>query len=357
MATILFKSFKNTNNNDSSHCFNERTKKVKIAIYGAGAIGGWIGARVGAIDGAKGHEMSVIARGANLAALKARGLRLLQNTGEEIRVAVKASDKPDELGIQDLIIVSVKAQSMSDVAKAIGPMIGENTIVFTAMNGVPWWFLNGFGGEFSNRQLNTIDPTGEIAKAIPAKHIVGCVVHATCSTPEPGLVKHQFGNKLIIGEPSGVSSKRLSSLIELFTQAGYETVASNEVQKDVWFKLWGNMTVNPIAGMTGATTDKILDDDLVRGFISSIMLEAKEIGKRLGIEIDQNPEDRHLVTRKLGAFKPSMLQDVEAGKSIELDALVTVVAELGKITSVATPNTNILLGLSRLHAKTHGLYS
>jgi 2-dehydropantoate 2-reductase len=326
---------------------------VRIAIYGAGAIGGWIGARVGTL----GHDMSIVARGANLLALKANGLRLLQNNGEEIRLAVKASDTPADLGVQDLIIVSVKAQSMVDVAKAIGPMIGPTTTVFTAMNGVPWWFLNGFGGEFANRQLASIDPAGDIANAIPSQHIVGCVVHATCSTPEPGLVKHQFGNKLIIGEPSGAESTRLKTLVELFIEAGYETVVSTEIQKDVWFKLWGNMTVNPIAGMTGATTDKILDDDLVRTFISSIMLEAKEIGKRLGIAIDQDPEDRHKVTRNLGAFKPSMLQDVEAGKTIELDALVTVVVELGLMTGVATPNTNILLGLSRLHAKTHGLYS
>jgi 2-dehydropantoate 2-reductase len=327
--------------------------KLRIGIYGAGAIGGWLGARVGAL----GHEMNVVARGANLAALQAKGLRLLQNTGQEIQVPVKASNKPADLGVQDLIIVSVKAQSMTDVAQAIGPMIGPKTIIFTAMNGVPWWFLNGFGGAFANRQLPSIDPGNVIANTIPAEQVIGCVVHATCSTPEPGLVKHQFGNKLIIGEPSGSNSARLQTLHDLFTQAGYETVTSTEIQKDVWFKLWGNMTINPISGMTGATTDKILDDDFVRAFISSIMLEAKEIGSRLGIVIDQEPEDRHLVTRKLGAFKPSMLQDVEAGKSIELDALVTVVAELGKMTGVETPNTNILLGLSRLHAKTHGLYS
>jgi 2-dehydropantoate 2-reductase len=325
---------------------------VKIGIYGAGAIGGWIGARLGS----QGHDISVVARGTTLAAISSHGLRLLQNTGEELRIPVKASDTPADLGIQDLIVISVKAQAMNDVAKAIGPMIGTNTVVFTAMNGVPWWFLNGFGGAFANRELTSVDSNGAIAKAIAPKQIIGCVVHATCSTPEPGLVKHQFGNKLIIGEPSGEDSARLHSLIDLFTQAGYETVASNEIQKDVWFKLWGNMTVNPIAGMTGATTDKILDDDLVRGFISSIMLEAKEIGKRLGIVINQEPEDRHEITRKLGAFKPSMLQDVEAGKSIELDALVTVVAELGVMTGVATPNTNILLGLSRLHAKTRRLY-
>jgi 2-dehydropantoate 2-reductase len=325
---------------------------VKIGIYGAGAIGGWIGARVGAL----GHDMSVVARGATLAALQTNGLRLLQNSGQELRVPVKASEQPGDLGIQDLIVISVKAQAMSEVAKAIGPMIGSNTTVVTAMNGVPWWFLNGFGGAFANRPLNSIDSNGHIAKAIPSKQLIGCVVHATCSTPEPGLVKHQFGNKLIVGEPSGNDSARLQLVGELFTKAGYETVATSEIQKDIWFKLWGNMTVNPISGMTGATTDKILDDDLVRGFISAIMLEAKEVGKRLGIEINQEPEDRHVITRNLGAFKPSMLQDVEAGKSIELDALVTVVTELAAMTEVAIPNTQILLGLSRLHAKTHGLY-
>ena len=172
----------------------------------------------------------------------------------------------------------------------------------------------------------------------------------------PGLIQHHFGNGLIIGEPSGQSSPRVLALADLLTAAGFAATVSAQIQKDTWYKLWGNMTVNPISALTGATTDLILGDDLVRNFVSLVMLEAKEIGARIGIPIDQQPEDRHAVTMKLGAFKTSMLQDVEAGKAVELDALVTVVKELGSLTGVATPFTDALLGLSRLHARVRGLY-
>jgi 2-dehydropantoate 2-reductase len=326
---------------------------LKVGIYGAGAIGGWIGARLVAT----GHEVSLLARNANLAAIVAQGgLKLEDHLGNETLVNVNASDKPSDLGPQDLIVIAVKSQAMSDVAAAIAPMMSAQTIVMPAMNGVPWWFLNGFGGAISGTQLCSIDPFGTIAKNIPAAQVLGCVVHASCATPAPGKVKQNFGNKLLIGEPSGKVTERLLKVSTVLRDAGFETVASSEIQKDVWFKLWGNMTVNPIAAFTGATTDKILGDDLVKAFVSAIMLEAKDIGAKLGIAIDQQPEDRHAVTAKLGVFKPSMLQDVEAGKSVELDALVTVVQELGMLTKVPTPNTNILLGLSRLHARTHGLY-
>jgi 2-dehydropantoate 2-reductase len=224
------------------------------------------------------------------------------------------------------------------------------------MNGVPWWFLHGFGGALAGTRLQAIDADGAIAAAIPAAQIVGCVVHASCSLDEPGQVAHHFGNKLIIGEPSGARTPRVQQLAAMLAQAGFEALVSPQIQKDIWFKLWGNMTVNPISAFTGATTDLILQDELVRGFISSVMLEAKAIGARLGIAIDQQPEDRHAVTLKLGAFKTSMLQDVEAGKPVELDALVTVVKELGELTQVPTPFTDALLGLSRLHARGLGLY-
>ena len=245
---------------------------------------------------------------------------------------------------------------MADVAKAIAPLLKPDTIVLTAMNGVPWWFFEGFGGKFAGTRLKAVDPDGSIAQAIPARQIVGCVVHASCSVPQPGLVKQHFGNKLILGEPSGGKTERLQKLAGLLQQAGFEVEVSEQIQKDAWYKLWGNMTVNPVSAFTGATADKILDDELVRGFISSVMLEAREIGGRIGIPIAQQPQDRHQVTRKLGAFKPSMLQDVEAGKPVELDALVTVVKELGELTQVPTPFTDALLGLARLHARERGLY-
>jgi 2-dehydropantoate 2-reductase len=327
---------------------------MKIGIYGAGAIGGWMGARLGNA----GASVSVVARNKTLDALKLHGLRLSEKTASTapLTIPVKASSNPADLGVQDLVIIAVKSQSMPEVAAAIAPLLGEHTMVLSAMNGVPWWFMQGFGGQYQGTRLKAVDADGAIALAIPAKHIVGCVVHASSTSPEPGFIEHNFGNKLIIGEPSGVATSRVTELVKLFSNAGFETQLSQEIQKDIWFKLWGNMTVNPISAITGATTDKILGDDLVRSFVSAVMLEAKEIGARIGVPIDQQPEDRHAVTLKLGTFKPSMLQDVEAGKSIELDALVTVVRELGQITGVATPNTDALLGLSRLYARTHGLY-
>jgi 2-dehydropantoate 2-reductase len=324
---------------------------MKVCIYGAGAIGGWIGTRLARA----GCQVSVVARGATLDALQLHGLRLDEG-GQPLTAPVQSSASPAELGPQDLVVVAVKAPAMAEVARGIGPLLGPHTVVLTAMNGVPWWFFEGFGGGYAGTRLQAVDPGGAIASAIPARHIIGCVVHASCALTGPGAVKHHFGNKLIVGEPSGEQSGRAQSLAALLSGAGFETVLSEQIQKDAWYKLWGNMTVNPISAFTGATTDRILDDELVRNFISSVMLEAREIGARIGIPIEQQPEDRHQVTRKLGAFKTSMLQDVEARKPVELDALVTVVRELGQLTKVPTPFTDALLGLARLHARVHQLY-
>ena len=324
---------------------------MKICIYGAGAIGGWIGARLAAL----GEPVSVVARGATLAALHTHGLRLQQADGL-LQVPVQAADNAAALGVQDLVVVAVKAPALAEVARGIAPLLGPHTLVLTAMNGVPWWFFQGFGGAYAGTALKAVDASGAIAAAIPAEHIVGCVVHASCALQAPGVVQHHFGNKLILGEPSGQQTERAKTLSALLGRAGFEALLSEQIQRDTWYRLWGNMTVNQVSALTGATTDLILDDPLVRGFISQVMLEAKEIGTRIGIPIDQQPEDRHAVTRKLGAFKTSMLQDVEAGKPVELDALVTVVQELGVLTAVPTPFTDALLGLSRLQARVRGLY-
>ncbi len=325
---------------------------MKVCIYGAGAIGGWVGVKLAHA----GCEINVVARGATLEALQRDGLRLQQQTGEPMSAPVRASGSPADLGVQDLVIVAVKAPAMADVARAIAPLLGPQTVVLTAMNGVPWWFFEGFGGPYAGTRLKSVDADGGIARAVPARHIIGCVVHASSSLDGPGQVRQHFGNKLIIGEPSGQKTPRVRALAALLEKAGFEAVLSDQIQKDAWYKLWGNMTMNPISAITGATTDRVLDDELVRGFIHRVMLEAKEIGARIGIPINQTPEDRHVVTRKLGAFKTSMLQDVEAGKAVELDALVTVVKELGELTQVPTPFTDTLLGLARLHARVRGLY-
>ena len=325
----------------------------KICIYGAGAIGGWIGARLAQCPGV---ALSVVARGETLLQLESHGLQL--HSGDQTQIVkVHASAQPAALGVQDLVIIAVKAPSILEVAKQIQPLIGPNTIVMTAMNGVPWWFLQGFGGAYANTPLKSVDPHGQIAKAIPAQHLIGCVVHASCSLRAPGQVQHHFGNGLIIGEPAGGSSPRAQVLHQLLRDAGFDATLSDRIQKDVWYKLWGNMTINPISALTGATSDKIMNDPNVLGFVSAVMLEAKAIGAAMGIAIDQQPEDRHAVTRKLGAFKTSMLQDVQAKRAVELDALVGAVQELGQITKVPTPFTDALMGLARLQAQELGLYT
>ena len=324
---------------------------MKAVIYGAGAIGGWMGVKLAQA----GHDIGVVARGATLAALREHGLRLLEG-GETQTVRVRAAEDPAELGVQDLVVVAVKGPAMASVAAHIAPLLGPQTLVLTAMNGVPWWFCDGLGGDFAGKRLKSVDPDGAIAAAIPGEQTVGCVVHASCLVEAPGVIRHHQGNGLIVGEAAGRPSERVKALTEALVAAGFNASMSDQIQRDVWYKLWGNMTMNPISAMTGATTDRILSDELVRNFVTSIMLEAKEIGARFGIPIDQAPQDRHAVTLKLGAMKTSMLQDVEARKPVELDALVSAVRELGQLTGVQTPYTDALLGLARLHASTLGLY-
>ena len=240
---------------------------MKVCIYGAGAIGGWIGSRLAQA----GCSVSVVARGATLDALQLHGLRL-QEGHDTSSQAVASSASPADFGVQDLVVLAVKAPSLPDVVQHIAPLIGPQTLVLTAMNGVPWWFLQGFGGALRNTRLMSVDPEGALARAIPAAQIIGCVVHSSCSVTEPGLVQHHFGNKLILGEPSGEKSARVLQLAALLEKAGFEAPVSEQIQKDIWFKLWGNMTVNPISALTGATTDLIMGDVMVRNFISSAML-------------------------------------------------------------------------------------
>jgi 2-dehydropantoate 2-reductase len=324
---------------------------MKICIYGAGAVGGFIGAQLAHA----GNEVTVVARGATLKALNEQGLRLLSD-GITLVEKVRATDVPAELGVQDLVVVAVKTTALFEVAQKIAPLIGPDTIVMTAMNGVPWWFFDGFGGEYAGTRLASVDPDGAIAAAIPSHTIVGCVVHGSFSLNEPGFVRHGFGKKLIIGEPNSSDSERIHKLAQLLGKADLEIVVSSSIQYDIWFKLWGNMTMNPVSALTGATCDLVLDDPLVKKFCLDIMAEAGRIGARIGCPIEQSGEERNALTRKLGAFKTSMLQDVEAGRAVELDALVGAVREIGQKVGEPVPSIEALLGLARLQARVRGLY-
>jgi 2-dehydropantoate 2-reductase len=324
---------------------------MKVCMYGAGAIGGLFGVRL-----AKGkHEVSVVEVGPVLEAIQKHGLRV-QSGGQMISAEVMATSDPAALGPQDLVIIAVKGPTLKFIAPKIGSLLGPDTAILTAMNGVPWWFFQGFGGDFDGTRLQSIDPDGTIAASIPAGRVIGCVINLSCSLIEPGVVNHVSGNKLTIGEPNNTESERVRDLGTLLTSAGFEVTVSPSIQNDIWFKLLGNMTHNPISALTGATMDRILNDPLTSDLCIKIMTEAGDVGKKFGCAMKETPQERNEKTRALGAFKTSMLQDVEAKKAVELDALIGVVSEIGKKVGVATPFTDALFGLARVEAQVLGLY-
>jgi 2-dehydropantoate 2-reductase len=325
---------------------------MRVCIYGAGAIGLLIGARLAATGR---HAVSAVARGQTLAALREHGLRV-DGFGGAIAAPVTASDEPADLGVQDVVVIAVKAPALAEVACRIAPLLGPDTLVVPAMNGVPWWFCQGLRGPAAGLALRSVDPDGTIAAHLPLAQVVGCVVHAAASVSEPGKAFNQMGRGLVIGEPLGGVSARVSALKAALDEAGFETVASDMIQRDIWYKLWGNMTTNPISAITGATTDRIIGDPLVRQLTGDAMRESGRIGERLGLPMTQTPDERHAITRQLGAFKTSMLQDVEAGRAIELDSLVGAVRELGAHVGVATPLIDAIFGLARVFAQGRGLY-
>ncbi len=323
---------------------------MKVCIVGAGAIGGWIGTRLAVA----GVAVSAIARGDTLAALKTHGWRLQTADGLIQAPVSAASASAADLGQQDLVIVAVKGPALAVVAQNMGPLLGAQTIVLPAMNGVPWWFCQGLPG-FAE-PLASVDAGGTIARAIAFERVLGCVVHGSTAISEPGLVQHKGGNGLIVGEPAGARSDRAQQVVDLLMRGGFTVTHSEDVRQAIWYKLWGNMTMNPISALTGATVDRILGDPLVRAFCAQAMLEAQAVGARIGCAIDETPAARNAVTAKLGAFKTSMLQDAQAGRQLELDAIVGVVHEIAGRLGVATPSIDGLLGLTRVMAQVRGLY-
>ena len=326
---------------------------MKIAVVGVGAVGGLLAARLASA----GHQVCALARGATLAAVRAHGLRLVMN-GEQTSTHLTASEDARDLGPQDLVVVALKGPSLAAAAQAMQPLIGAQTIVMPAMNGVPWWFLRTAPASLplADRSIAAIDPDGRIAALLPLHRVLGCVVHLTCSSPEPGVVRHGFGERLIVGEPAGGASVRTAAVCAALAQAGFDAEPGTDIRHAIWYKLWGNMTMNPVSALTGAATDRLLDDPLVHAFVLRTMQEAALIGAQLGCPISQTGEERLALARHLGSFKTSMLQDALAGRALELDALVGAVHEIGTRLDIAMPNIGALLGLTRLMARERGLY-
>src|SRR5688572_960929 len=322
---------------------------MKICVYGAGAIGGLMAAWLSRA----GHDVSVVARGAQLDAIRRDGLRVRSKSGTE-SFRIKAETQPEKIGPQDYVLVTVKAQSLTDVAATIAPLLGPDTSVVTAMNGVPWWFFHGMRKR--DAHLESLDPGGKLARAIPIERIVGCVIHLAASTPEPGLVQHNMGAKLVLGEPGGRNGRRTANIAGALAAAGFEVVVSTAIEKEFWVKLIGNVSFNPVSALTMSTADRLIGSAEVKTYLVEIMREVLAIGRAVGVDADIDPEARIDMARVLGPFKTSMLQDLEAGKHLEMDGLLGGTLEIARKAGVRAPFTESLFGLIRARAQSTGQY-
>jgi 2-dehydropantoate 2-reductase len=321
---------------------------VKICVYGAGAVGGLMAAWLTRVPGT---QVSAVARGAQLDALRKEGLRVLDRASGKVgSFSIVASDDPAVLGPQDYVIVAVKAQNLTDVAAGIAPLLGPDTSIVTAMNGVPWWFFDclKYGG--GSQRLESLNPGGSLSRAMPTQRIVGCVVHFAASTPEPGLISHNMGKKLILGQPGGANTTRVKRIANALTLAGFEIAVTGSIEKEFWIKLLGNVSFNPVSALTMTTADKLIESREIKTYMVEIMREVLAIGRAVGVDADIDPEARIDMARVLGPFKTSMLQDLEGGKRLEIDGLLAGTLEIAKKAGVKAPYTESLYGLIRARA-------
>jgi 2-dehydropantoate 2-reductase len=324
---------------------------MKVCIYGAGAIGGYLGVQLAQ----SGADVSLVARGAHLAAMKQNGLKLL--IGDEERVVkVNATDNAAELGPQDFVIICLKAHSITGAIDAMKPLLGSHTRIVTAVNGVPYWYFYKHGGKFEGSTLESIDPGGRQWKELGPERGIGCIVYPATELEAPGVIRHVYGDKFPVGEASGETTTDIQNLSKLLEAAGLKAPILDRIRDEIWLKLWGNVCFNPISALTHATLDVICSDPATRALSKAMMLEAQAIGETFGITFRVDVERRIEGARKVGAHKTSMLQDLERGRPMEIDPLVTVVQEMGRLTGIATPAIDAVLGLVIQRAKVAGLY-
>jgi 2-dehydropantoate 2-reductase len=322
---------------------------LKIAVYGAGAIGGLLGARLAAA----GVEIGLIARGAHLAAIRARGLEL-RHAGQSLRVHPVATDDAAELGPQDYVVVTLKAHQVPGAVPAMRPLLGPETAVVMAVNGIPWWYFFGLDGPFRDRRLASVDPGDVQWRGIGPERVIGCVVYPAAEVVAPGVVELIEGDRFSLGEPTGERSPRVERLARTLVAAGLKAPVRPRIRDEIWVKLWGNLSFNPISALTCATLDLIAGDPGTRAVARAMMLEAQAIALRLGVRFAIDVDRRIAGAAAVGAHRTSMLQDLERGRPLELDALVTVVQEMGRMVGLPTPTIETVLALTRLRARTAG---
>lgn len=326
---------------------------MRICIFGAGAIGGYMAVKLAEA----GADVSLVARGPHLKAMQENGLTLLEENGRETTVPVTASDDPAALGQQDYIIITLKAHSVPPVVDTMQPLIGPGTTIVSGVNGVPWWYFHKLGGPLEGTQLNSVDPGGVQWKGLGPERVLGCVVYPAAEVVRPGVVKHIEGNRFTLGEPDGSKSERAVRLSEALMRAGLKSPVRPRLRDEIWVKLWGNLSFNPISALTHATLDVLCTDTGTRAVARSMMLEAQEIAEKLGVRFPIDVDRRIDGGAAVGAHRTSMLQDLEQGRPMEIDALVGSVQELGRLTETPTPTIDTVLALIRLRGRVAGLYT
>ena len=325
---------------------------MKICIFGAGAIGGYMGAKLAQA----GADISLVARGPHLKAMNENGLRLIEDSGETT-VNVTASDNPAALGEQDYVIVTLKAHSVPAVVPHMQPLIGDNTTIVSGVNGVPWWYFHKVGGDLEGTRLQTVDPGDAQWNGLGPERVLGCVVYPAAEVIKPGVVKHIEGNRFSLGEPDGSKSERATALSTALSAAGLKAPVRPKIRDEIWIKLWGTLTFNPISALTHATLDVLCTDPATREVARNMMLEAQSIAEKLGVKFPIDVDRRIQGGADVGAHRTSMLQDLDQGRPMEIDALVGSVKELGRVTDTPTPTIDTVLALIALRAKTAGLYA
>ncbi len=325
---------------------------MKICIFGAGAIGGYMGAKLAQA----GAEVSLVARGPHLAAMRDKGLTLIED-GETATVPVTVSEDPAALGPQDYVIITLKAHSVPPVVDKIQPLIGPETTIVSGVNGVPWWYFHKIGGDLEGTRLASVDPGDAQWNGFGPERVLGCVVYPAAEVSEPGTVKHIEGNRFSLGEPDGSKSERALALSKALSAAGLKAPVRPKLRDEIWVKLWGNLSFNPISALTHATLDVLCTDPGTREVARNMMLEAQEVAEKLGVKFPIDVDRRIQGGADVGAHRTSMLQDLDAGRPMEIDALVGSVQELGRVTETPTPTIDTVLALVQLRGRTAGLYS
>jgi 2-dehydropantoate 2-reductase len=322
---------------------------MKIAIIGAGAIGGYVGVKLALA----GEDVTFIVRGANLNAIRNNGMKLIMHDGiEHVATNVKATDNYVEAGKQDLVILALKAHQVDAVANDLPKLFGPETVVVTMQNGIPYWYFHQYGGAFEGRQVTSVDPTGTLIEKIPARRVIGCVVYPASELIAPGVVRHIEGERFPVGELDGSASARVTQISECFSNAGFKAPVLDNIRAEIWLKLWGNLTFNPISALSHSTLVDICQYPLSRELAASMMREAQAVAAKLGIAFRVTLEKRIAGAEKIGKHKTSMLQDIEAGRGTEIDALVGSVVELGRLTDTPTPHIDTVYALVKLLDKT-----